>query len=489
MKKLVFLVCSIGWGQIPINLAITPTSLPPSGPAGGKLSGTYPNPGLNAACGDLSNAAAGCSASSLPPNGAAGGDLSGTYPNPGVAKVNGVSAANYALLDSPAFINTPTAPTQAATDNSTRLATDAYVTTAIANAINAAAGRDLVTVATAAVLPNTPTFTHVDSGIGSFLTSSTNSVLVVDGYTPVLLDRILVKNQAIAANNGIYSVTQLGVAAVAPWILTRTIDYDQVSDINNTIVPVANHGTTNPLTSWIMTSTVATVDTDAINFAAFTPSGANIVTASSPGAGIGRFAGGTQNQISAELSGDATTSGSNVVSVVKVNGNIPGNTCTNQFTRSIDTSARGTCASIVLADLPNTTPGTNLNYTEFTSNVTISATSDATATNIVTAGAVTFDGSTSVNIDFYTEEASAASNDFIIFVLYDGASSIGTMGVVTCTNQAVAVPVFIRRKITPSNASHTYSIRGWRGAVNGTVFGGAGGAGTPLPGYISITKF
>src|SRR5579859_5490774 len=196
-----------------------------------------------------------------------------------------------APLASPTFTGTPAAPTPAATDNSTTIPTTAYVTTAIANAVSAAAGRDLVAAATAAILPNTPTFTHVDSGVGSFFTSSTNSVLVVDGYTPLLLDRILVKNQATAANNGIYSVTQLGVAAVAPWIMTRTLDYDQASDMNNTIVPVANNGTTNPLTSWIMTSTVATVDTDAVNFTSFTPAGANIVTAIAPGAGFCKFPG------------------------------------------------------------------------------------------------------------------------------------------------------------------------------------------------------
>jgi hypothetical protein len=124
--------------------------------------------------------------------------------------------------------------------------------------------------------------------------------LVVDGYTPLLLDRILVKNNT-AANNGIYSVTQLGVATVTPWILTRTIDYDQPTDMNNTIVPVANHGTTNALTSWIMTSTVATVDTDAVNFAAFTPAGANIVSAVSPGVGLAHFAGSTQTVTSSAV--------------------------------------------------------------------------------------------------------------------------------------------------------------------------------------------
>lgn len=46
----------------------------------------------------------------------------------------------------------------------------------------------------------------------------------------------------------------------------------------------------------------------------------NVVLASSPGAGIARFAGSTQSVTSAELSGDVTTSGSNAVTVVKVNG-------------------------------------------------------------------------------------------------------------------------------------------------------------------------
>jgi hypothetical protein len=39
--------------------------------------------------------------------------------------------------------------------------------------------------------------------------------------------------------------------------------------------------------------------------------------------------------------------------VAKVNGNTPGSTCTNQFTRSIDISARGTCATVDNASLAN----------------------------------------------------------------------------------------------------------------------------------------
>jgi hypothetical protein len=79
---------------------VIPTSLPPTGAAGGDLTGTYPSPtiGTNAITttkildGSVTSSklAAGVIPTSLPPNGAAGGDLSGSYPNPAVSKLLGI---------------------------------------------------------------------------------------------------------------------------------------------------------------------------------------------------------------------------------------------------------------------------------------------------------------------------------------------------------------------------------------------------------------
>lgn len=101
------------------------------------------------------------------------------------------------------------------------VASKAYVD-GIAASIN---WHEFAYLATAAALPNTPTYDNSGDGIGATLTGTGNARLVVDGTNASNGNRILVKNQANAVHNGIYVVTTQGSVS-ASWVLTRADDFD-----------------------------------------------------------------------------------------------------------------------------------------------------------------------------------------------------------------------------------------------------------------------
>jgi hypothetical protein len=187
--------------------------------------------------------------------------------------VNGLSITSLAPLASPTLTGTPTAPTAAAGDNTTQIATDAFVTTAVNNAIAAVNPAVAVQAATTQASDTSGlTYLNGASGIGATFTGSVSTAITIDGFTFTTLgQRLLIKNDTQSpsgSKNGIYYVTQLQTGLLAP-ILTRALDYDQPSDMNNTgAIPVVN-GTVNAATSWLLTSTVATVGTDPLTFIQF----------------------------------------------------------------------------------------------------------------------------------------------------------------------------------------------------------------------------
>jgi hypothetical protein len=211
--------------------------------------------------------------------------VSGT---PNVAPVVSLSAAEVAViaakapLASPALTGTPTAPTATPGDNTTQIATDAFVTNAISNAV-AGINPAVAVQAATTLASNTSGLTYANGvgGVGATFTGTANTPIVIDGITlNTVGQRLLVKNDTQApsgAFNGIYVLTIASGVGIAP-VFTRALDYDQPSDMNNTGAIPVQGGTVNAVTSWLLTSQVVTVGTTPLVFAKFTnnPSGGGV---------------------------------------------------------------------------------------------------------------------------------------------------------------------------------------------------------------------
>ena len=88
----------------------------------------------------------------------------------------------------------------------------------------------------------------------------------VDGVSLIAGDRVLVKNQAAAATNGIY------VVAAGAW--TRATDADTSAEVTAGMFTFVAEGTTNADTGWVLTSNdTITLDTTALAFAQFSGTG------------------------------------------------------------------------------------------------------------------------------------------------------------------------------------------------------------------------
>ncbi len=168
---------------------------------------------------------------------------------------------------SPSFSATP-AVTSITISNSPSVSTDgankAYVD-AVATGL---AYQGSVVAATTANL--NAAYLNGAAGVGATLTNlGALAAFTIDGVTPTINQRVLVKNQSSTFQNGIYTVSTLGTGVIA-WILTRATDYDTAVEIRaGSVVPVDVGGTVNGGTSWIQTQTVVTVGTDPIIFVQF----------------------------------------------------------------------------------------------------------------------------------------------------------------------------------------------------------------------------
>ena len=90
-----------------------------------------------------------------------------------------------------------------------------------------------------------------DNGAGT-ITAGSNGAFSIDGATPTASDRVLLKNQTDATENGLYLVTTVGSGSAA-YVLTRTPDADAAAEITGGAFVFVEAGTANADNGYVFT--------------------------------------------------------------------------------------------------------------------------------------------------------------------------------------------------------------------------------------------
>lgn len=131
-----------------------------------------------------------------------------------------------------------------------------------------------------------------------------------------------------------------------------------------------------------------------------------------------------------------------------------------------------------------------LTYDQITSNVNITATTAGTANTIVTAAALTTDGTTPLNVTYFAPAIDTPNvvNGTVSLILYLDGSTSGHFGDSPgIINSRFGFGTYVTRA-TPSAGSHTFSARGYVNGGTGVIQAGAGTTTTYTPSYIQISR-
>ena len=119
----------------------------------------------------------------------------------------------------------------------------------------------------ASITGGTVTYNNGTAGVGATLTLSV-ALTVLDGYTLLNGNRVLVKNEATQANNGIYTWATGGT------VLTRATDFDTAAEMASGDFTFVSNGTLYASTGWVQTDPVTVVGTSPVTWIQFSGSGA-----------------------------------------------------------------------------------------------------------------------------------------------------------------------------------------------------------------------
>jgi hypothetical protein len=126
----------------------------------------------------------------------------------------------------------------------------------------------------------TATYNNGSSGVGATLTNSgTQAALTLDSIALQVGNRVLIKDQTTALQNGVYVVTTVGTISTN-WVLTRATDFDNSPgiEVSPGVFFFVEEGTTQQDNGYVVSTDGAiTIGTTAIVFSQF--SGAGQITA------------------------------------------------------------------------------------------------------------------------------------------------------------------------------------------------------------------
>jgi len=300
-----------------------------------------------------------------------GNVAAGNLTTTGVLSVTGTGVSSIAGnldMTSNTIINlaSPTNPTDAATK---QYVDDVAQGLHTHDSCNAATDSTLATIS-----GGTVTYSNGTDGVGATLTT-TGSYTTIDGVTLSNGMRILVKNEANTAHNGIYDRT-------SSTVLTRSSDFDTPTEMAGGDFTFVNAGTLYDNTGWVMPDPVPTVGTSPVVWVQF--SGAGTYTA---GTGLTL----TGSVFSVNASQTQVTSVGTLGSLA-VTGNISaGNVSATTFTGALSGAATSatTAGTVTTAAQPNITSVGTLTSLAVTGNISAGNVSATTFTGALSGAATT----------------------------------------------------------------------------------------------------
>ena len=271
----------------------------------------------------------------------------------------------------------------------------------------------------ATITSGTITYNNGASGVGANLVVAGGTFNLIDGVNVQTSGtRILIKNEANAAWNGIYVWSNATV-------ITRAADFNSVPEIEAGDFTFVTGGSTYDNTGWVQTDVVVTVGTDPINWTQFS--------------GAGAYTAGTGLTLTGSVFSIANTT---VTAGAYGNGDYNATFTVNgqgQLTAAANVAITANAANLTGTTLAATIVNSSLTSVGTLTSLTV--TGNATVGNLITAGAGggNITGANVVSANFFTgtlttnAQPNITSVGSLTSLTVSGTSNLGPVGNVTIT--------------------------------------------------------